>query len=151
MIIAAPRSGTAWAANWLTTDTTLCIHEPSTRWPYQEWDRISSDKALGIACTASAVSHPTFIRAHPARKVILHRDLTEIRRSMERLKIAGNFDPRCLDDIEGLHCHWRELFTDPEPIYTHLLQKPFDAVRHRELTAFNVQNQALIRELQHAH
>jgi hypothetical protein len=81
----------------------------------------------------------------------LHREPSEIRASMERLKIAGDFDPRCLDGIEGLHCHWRELFTDPEPIYTHLLQKPFDPMRHPELIAFNIQNQELIRWLQHAH
>lgn len=151
MVIAAPRSGTAWAANWLTTDTTLCLHEPSLRWPYQEWDRMRSNKMVGIACTAVAIANPAFVCSHPARKVILHRDLVEIRASMQRLQIAGDYDPQVLWDIEGLHCHWRQLFTDPEPIYTYLLQRPFDSLRHQELKSFNVQNTAAIASLGGVH
>ena len=28
-VFALPRSGTAWLANWLTTDRSLCLHDPS--------------------------------------------------------------------------------------------------------------------------
>ena len=151
MVIAAPRSGTAWAANWLTTDRSLCLHEPTARWPYQEWDHLKSDRLLGIACTVSAIKHGDFLRSHPARKVILHRDMREIRESMARLSILGDYDPECLDRIEGYHYDWSEIFSDPAPIYEYLLERPFDAERHQELVAFNIQNQALIRELQRAH
>lgn len=147
MVIAAPRSGTAWAANWLTTDTTLCIHEPLTRWSQEQLDGIASTKTLGIACTVLARS-PDFVNAHPARKVILHRPEREVRASMANLRIAGDYDFRALDRIEGRHCDWRELFTDPGSIYTYLLGKAFDAERHRELVGMNVQNDRVIGAIQ---
>lgn len=143
MIIAAPRSASAWASVWLTTDTTLCIHEPLTRWRQEQLDGIPSIKALGVACTALA-RFPDFVNAHPARKVILHRSEREVRASMASLGIAGDYDFRALDRINGNHCDWRELFTDPEPIYTYLLGKPFDAERHHELVGMNMQNDRVI-------
>ena len=146
MLLAAPRSGTAWAANWLTTDTTLCLHEPLARWSIKQLDCIESDKTLGIACTALA-RFPDFVNAHPAPKVILHRDSREVCESMVALKVPGSYDFAALDRIEGMHCDWRQLFDDPAPIYQHLLGKPFDAERHFELAAMNVQNERLIRQL----
>ncbi len=151
MIISGPRSASAWAANWLTTDTTLCLHEPTARWSYQELDRVRSKHSLGMACTATAVIHPQWLKLHPARKVVLHRDIRQIRASMERLGIPGDFDPAYLNDVEGKHHSWMDLFTKPKEIYEFLLEKPFDAERHHELLSLNIQNQALIRELQHAH
>ncbi len=55
MLLAAPRSATAWAANWLTTDTTLCLHELSTRWAMEELDNVPCGKVLGVVCTALAL------------------------------------------------------------------------------------------------
>ena len=150
MLIAAPRSGTAWAANWLTTDLSLCLHEPTARWPYPEWDQLKSERRLGIACTVSAVQHLAFLQAHPARKVILHRDLAEIRTSMTKLGIPGDYDATVLDQIAGQHHAWTDLFNRPAPIYEYLLELPFDDVRHQELIHFNIQNQTLIQELQSA-
>jgi hypothetical protein len=146
ILVAAPRSATAWAANWLTTDTTLCLHEPLTRWRKEQLDTLTSSKTLGIACTALAL-WPDFLNAHPARKVILHRDASQVRESMRRLGIAGSYDFTALKRIEGLHCDWRQLFSNPEPIYTHLLGKPFDAERHAELKSMNVQNERAIEQI----
>lgn len=151
MVIAAPRSGTAWAANWLTTDSTLCLHEPTARWIPKEWDTLRSERKLGVACTVSAVLHRDFLNGHSARKVILHRPINEIRASMGSLAIAGDYDVTALEQINGQHYEWSELFSNPAPIYEFLLGKPFDGERHAELLAFNIQNNTLIRELQHAH
>ncbi len=151
MLIAAPRSATAWAANWLTTDSTLCLHEPTARWSYQEWDTLKSERKLGVACTVSAIRNRDFLNAHPARKVILHRDIEEIRASMGNLGIPGDYDVAALDHVRGQHHDWRDLFARPALIYEYLLKKPFDEERHTELLSFNVQNHTLIRELQHAH
>lgn len=151
MVIAAPRSGTAWAANWLTTDTTLCLHEPTARWNPEVWDTLQSQRKLGVACTASAVLHRDFLNAHPARKVVLHRDIGEIRASMESLAIPGDYDPAALEQIEGQHYEWTEIFSNPAPMYEFLLGLPFDTERHTELLAFNIQNHLLIQELQRAH
>ena len=149
MVLGAPRSGTAWAANWLTTDSTLCLHEPLARWDARQLDDLRSQKLLGVACTALALQ-PDFVNAHPARKVILHRPAVEISDSMKRLRIPGNYDFDVLERIDGMHVNWITLFTAPQSIYTFLLQRPFDAERHAELVNLNVQNMKLIRELQRA-
>jgi hypothetical protein len=147
MLLGAPRSATAWCSNWLTTDNTLCIHEPLARWSIGELDEIKSSKVLGIACTVLAQA-PEFVNRHSSRKVILHRDATEVRESMRKLRIEGAYDFAAMDRIEGMHCDWRKVFTDPEPIYTFLLNRKFDRERHAELINLNVQNAILIRKLQ---
>lgn len=146
MLLAAPRSATAWASNWLTTDRTLCLHDPLARWSLDELDkRWFKNRVLGIACTASALL-PN-INEHVSRKVILHRDPREVRESMEQLGIPGDYDFKALDRIEGRHYDWQQLFDDPASIYEFLLRLPFDAERHAELTALNVQNTRLINQL----
>lgn len=147
MLLAAPRSATAWAANWLTTDRSLCLHDPLNRWTLEELDqRWLRQRCLGIACTASALLPD--INQHPARKVVLHREPREVRESMERLHIHGSYDFAALDRIQGRHYDWRQLFDDPAPIYEYLIRQPFDAERHEELVGMNVQNTRLIREVQ---
>lgn len=146
MLLAAPRSATAWAANWLTTDRSLCLHDPLNQWTVEELDRRRGPKMLGIACTVSALL-PN-INEHAARKVILHRTPQEVRESMERLGIRGSYDFAALDQVQGRHYDWRQLFEDPAPIYEYLLRYPFDAERHAELTGLNVQNMRLIHMLQ---
>lgn len=147
MILAAPRSATAWAANWLTTDRSLCLHDPLNRWTLAELDqRWFKQRILGIACTVSALL-PN-INEHAARKVILHREPREVRESMDRLQIRGSYDFAALDRVEGRHYDWQQLFEDPAPIYEYLLRSAFDAERHEELCGMNVQNIRLIRKLQ---
>lgn len=146
MLLGAPRSATAWCANWLTTDRTLCLHDPLIRWTLAELDQRGSPRTLGIACTTSALL-PN-INQHNARKVILHRDAQEVRESMARLHIRGSYDFGSLDRVEGWHCDWRQVFEDPAPIYEFLLRHPFDAERHDELKGMNIQNTRLIHQLQ---
>lgn len=147
MVLGAPRSGTAWCSVWLSTDTTLCIHEPLARWPLNKLDGMRSSKMIGIACTVSG-QNPDFVNKHPARKLILHRDPKEVRESMQKLGINGDYDFDALNRIQGMHCHWRKVFTDPAPIYEYLLERPFDIERHAELRGLNIQNVELIERLQ---
>lgn len=147
MLLAAPRSATAWASNWLTTDRSLCLHDPLNRYTLEELDRRwAAHRILGIACTVSALL-PN-INEHTARKVILHRTPQEVRDSMAQLRIRGDYDFAALDRVEGRHYDWQQLFADPAPIYEYLLRLPFDGERHAELTGLNVQNTRLIHELQ---
>lgn len=145
MLLGAPRSGTAWAANWLTTERSLCLHEPLYRLTHAQLDARRGSRILGIACTVSALLD---INCHPARKVVLHREPAEIRQSMERLCIAGDYDFAALDHVEGRHYPWQALFETPAPIYEYLLEQPFDAERHDLLRGLNVQNLDLIHRLQ---
>lgn len=140
MVIALPRSGTTWAANWLTTDSTLCLHDPLFMHHYSELDDIKSDKSLGISCTG-IYNFPQWINAHPARKVILHRDLNEINESLNELGLANlpDDEPSKLDKIAGMHVHWTEIFDNPKKIYEFLTGKCFDPERHKELKAIEMQ------------
>jgi hypothetical protein len=143
MVLGAPRSGTAWAANWLTTDQSLCIHDPLFRWHFDQLDKIESqNREIGVSCTGLALI-PHFTDKHPARKVILHRPLEDINKSL----LSINLPPlpeswnKALWEIEGLHVSWTDLF-DPvlaKRIYELLLDRAFDAERHRELIDLNVQ------------
>lgn len=143
MVIAAPRSGTAWAANWLTTDRLLTVHDPLMHTHYSEWDRmpVGEGKKLGVACTGIAVVAPEILRAFPARKVVLHRPLEEINRSLARLGLS-KLSPAwkgALDAVPGMHCDWRELFEKPERIWVYLTGTPFDAERHAALRCLHIE------------
>lgn len=143
MVVALPRSGTAWAANWLTTDTTLCIHEPLFRLHYSDWDTKLTAKEgshVGVACTGIH-NFPDYLKDHPARKVVLHRDVSEINKSLKEIGLEAlpADAERGLMEIDGLHAHWLDIFENPKTIYEFLLSKEFDKYRHRELVNFNVQ------------
>jgi hypothetical protein len=143
MVISAPRSGSAWCSNWLTTEHTHCVHDPLMHTHYSEWDRmpIADGKKLGVACTGIAVVAPEVLRGFPARKAILHRPLEEINRSLARLglpRLSGEWK-RALDDVPGMHCDWRELFENPERIWVYLTGTPFDPERHDALKRLHVE------------
>lgn len=142
MVLAMPRSGTAWVANWLTTDRTLCLHDPLWTHHYSELDGIRSMKRLGVSCTGLAL-FPEFLSKHKARKVILHRPINEVNASLvdmglEPLALTWQ---DALDRIEGVHADWRDVM-DPakaSAIYNFLTQKTFDEERHAMLSSLNVQ------------
>jgi hypothetical protein len=137
MVIGLPRSGTAWAANWLTTDTTQCLHDPIAKHHHADLDAIASAKRLGVACTGLWM-HQDWLNAHPAKKVILHRDQAEVAQSLDSLGFPDLPFPS-LDGIGGLHVDWRDLWSNPKPLWAHLVGTPFDAERHRLLKELNVQ------------
>lgn len=163
MVLGAPRSATTWTSNWLTTDTTLCLHDPLWRIAYQDLDAVASEKKLGIACTGIAL-FPEWVNAHPARKIVLHRDFAEIDKSLEAIGLTACSQAweGVLQKIDGVHLNWQDLFERPKAIYEYLLDKPFDADRHAALREINMQpafaklsidrtaTQRLIRELEYA-
>ena len=141
MVLGPPRSGTAWASNWLTSGKALCVHEPLMRLHYTEWDQRLGrrDRMTGVACTGIA-RFPHFLRTHPARKLILHRPRAEVNESLAALGLPpldSAYDH--LGEIEGLHVPWGDLFDNPEPIYRYLLKQPMDWERHDLLCRLNVQ------------
>lgn len=141
MVIGYPRSGTAWAANWLTTEFSLCLHDPLLEYRYDQLDQILSVKRLGIACTGLA-RFPAFLNNHPAPKIILHRALPDVQRSLREIglpELTPEWDG-ALERIKGMHVTWDELFDNPVPIWMHLLPgQSFDMARHRLLKQLNVQ------------
>ncbi len=142
MVISAPRSGSTWAANWLTTDTTLCFHDPLSNIHYSEWDKLASDKILGVSDTGIGV-FSDFLNSHPARKVILHRPLNEINESLSEIGYPSLTEHwnGALEKINGMHVGWRDIFNNPKSIYEYLLNKEFDSQRHAELVNIEMQPQ----------
>lgn len=140
MVLAAPRSGTTWCSNWLTTDTTLCLHDPLLKWTKEELETLESGKRLGLACTGLAM-FPGWVNAHPARKVILHRPLDEIDASLQAIGMTPCSAAwrGVLDRIDGVHLAWTDLFERPQYIYEYLLDRPFDPERWALLREINVQ------------
>jgi hypothetical protein len=137
MIIGHPRCGTAWAANWLTTDTTHCIHDPMAKFHHSDLDGLESSKRLGVACTGLGM-FPDWLNAHPAKKVILHRDAQEVAQSLDRIGFSMLPFPD-LSRIEGMHVAWTDLWNKPWGIWHHLIGTPFDSGRHEMLKELNVQ------------
>lgn len=144
MLVAPPRCGTTWAANWLSTDTTHCLHDPLFMHHYSDWDAIPrpSGKSLGVACTG-VFRFPEFLNSHKARKVILHRDEQSIVQSLAALGVPareGQWEPE-LRKINGWHCHYSDLFSAATamPIYEWLTQRQFDPARHELLRAMLIE------------
>jgi len=140
MLVGLPRSGTTWAANWLTTDRSLCIHDPLNQYHYQQLDNIECPgKTVGISCTGIYL-WTDWLNKHPARKVIVHRSVGEIKYSLREAGIQLKvFKPHLLDKVEGFHVHWQELWTNPGPIYKFLLKREYDVERHTLLKNYNIQ------------
>lgn len=152
MVIGAPRSGTAWAANWLTNEWNHCIHDPLWDHHYADLDKLHPlypGKTLGISCTGIAL-WPAWLNEHPATKVILHRPPAEVNESCRKL----GYPPcptqlfRGLLQIRGFHVEWRSLFDSDHArdIHNHLVVEPFDGVRHDMLRALTVTANVKLRK-----
>ena len=111
MVLGGPRSGTTWAANWLTTDTTFCLHDPLLEYTVRQLNnRHIPNRRLGISCTAS-ILFPEWVNAQKCPKIFLYRDIEEINQSLarlglvelEKLKHLGRIDGVGLDSSEVGH------------------------------------------------
>ena len=143
MVIGFPRSATTWAANWLTTDKTLCIHDPLYRSLPENWDAELGGPGRGVSCTG-IWRWPEWVNRHPAKKLILHRDFHEVQDSLEQLGLP-TLDPRHesdLDLLSGRHVNYQDLF-DPKAaqrIWDYLMWGiPWNPDRHRELVQMDIQ------------
>lgn len=145
MVLGAPRSGTAWAANWLTTERTLCLHDVLFDCDLDDVDKVPCDRKLGVADTGLGL-FPDWVKKHPARKVVLRRDLRQINKSLREAglqEIQAEWYRRLynLTGPEVMHVEWNVLFEGPEIIHHHLFGNsiPFDGARHALLARLNVQ------------
>jgi hypothetical protein len=150
MVLGGPRSATTWAANWLTTDTTFCLHDPLLEYTKRNLDILTiPGKEVGISCT-STLLFPEWFLKHPARKIILYREPEEVNLALEALGLAkldiaahnGRVHGAVKAGIELWN--WDAVFDKwaARQIWKHLLPHvPFDEYRHDLLTQFNIQPQ----------
>ena len=149
MIIGLPRSGTTWAANLFCTDRTLCFHDPLYTTHYQDWDTELPKRApviaeVGVSCTG-IWRWPDWLNEHPARKVILHRDLGDIADSMREIGLPEmdlEAAEEQLSSIIGLHVPHSDLFDEAKAgdIWRHLVRRAnFNPPRHNLLVDIEMQ------------
>ena len=84
------------------------------------------------------------MNSHPAKKILLHRDLHEIESSMRSIGLPAQDleqGERLLDSIDGLHVEFTDLFDTVKcsKIWDHILNKPFDTDRHKLLVDIEMQ------------
>lgn len=143
MVIGLPRSGTTWAANWLSTDDCLVQHDPLYRAHYTDWGA----KFQAVSCTG-IWRWPEWVNAQPCPKIILHRPEAEIMSSLDKLGISDAIQPGDADRlwaIKGHHCDKKNLMTDG--LSAHLAwaavrpDVPFNGNRWQAHTEMNIQPQ----------
>lgn len=150
MVLGGPRSGTTWAANWLTTGSTFCLHDPLTEYTLHNLDIMTiPGRRIGMACT-STIIFPEWALKHPARKVLLYREIGEVNESLTRLGLrpldSDAHHRRMLRFIDAGVPVWeyKDLFSPLEArkIWKKLLPNvPFDPYRHDLLCGMNIQPQ----------
>lgn len=151
IIVALPRSGTTWAANWLTGESVFCLHDPLWTMHYEDVDsevaRRARGRISGVSCTA-LWRWPDWLRHHSARKLILHRDADEVSESLARLGLPPMPDGAAgaLERLEGKRADWTDLFDAARAarLWAWLTNGlPFDAERHAELVQCDIQPRLL--------
>ena len=150
MVLGGARSATTWCANWLTTDDTMCLHDPLLEYTKRSLDLITiPGKEIGISCT-STLLFPEWFLKHPARKIILYREPAESNNALEALGLPPLDVPaHCARVAAAVTAgipiyHWESVFVrdTAREIWKHLLpHRPFDEYRHDLLTGMNVQPQ----------
>lgn len=140
IVIGLPRSGTTWLANWLTTDTTVCYHDPFAHSLPEQLD--GHGKRLGIACTG-AYLFPDWLAEHACPVAIIERDPGVCDASLQAMGLPPTTALRkrfyaargrrwSFDDI------WNE--TKARELWAFLLPGiAFDAVRYRLLGEMQIQ------------
>ncbi len=144
MVLGLPRSGTAWAANWLTTDKTICLHNPMSRYTPKEIEKLEfGDRIIGISCTSSWMLGD-WVDKHPAPKIILEKDSIAVNQSLQGLDLPPlSLQSICrFKGLKGKRVDYHYLFnkTLAPIIWEHLIPNiPFDEARHHELCGHHIQ------------
>ena len=143
-VFGMPRSGTTWAANWLTTDRSICWHDPIQSMTPAEIDaRGSQAEYRGISCTGSWL-FADWAHRHPARTLILERDPLECNASLRALGLPEMTAEmiEAFMALPGWRVPWSHLFDHDaaERIWDYLLPDiPFCPERHALLCGMAVQ------------
>jgi hypothetical protein len=142
VIVGLPRSGTAWATNWLTHGDVKVFHDPLNHMHYTDIDDLAGGAPVtGVACTGLYHFH-SWLNDHPCRKVVLHRPVHEVKESLARIGLQSRLlRPESLHKVKGMHLKWTDLWERPQLVWKYLFDGPFDVYRHKRMSYFNIQVQ----------
>ena len=149
MALGLPRSGTAWLANLLTTDDSLCLHESLMRHSVNDLHQMQHQGLFGISETAGLFFDS--VRLYPCKKLIVERPLKEINDSLVSLglpeiKVEYN---QIYKGIVGYRIQFADLFKyeHMSDAYNYLLGKRLSKTRHDLLCDMEVQNKQAIADV----
>lgn len=111
-VIGLPRSGTTWAANWLTTDRSICLHDPlvnNTLTELADWE--VPGKLCGVACTGLWM-FPEWVAENVKHVVLIDRDPDEVNRSLNAIGLSPlrDADIARFLDMDGQRADMLDLF-----------------------------------------
>ena len=143
-ILGLPRSGTTWAANWLTTDNSLCLHDPlvnRTLDQLQDW-AFEMGHWKGVACTGLWM-FPDWVKDNVACVVLVDRPVADVNRSLIDIGLGSMPDQavEAFMAFPGKRVAMADLFKreTAAEIWGYLLGPvEFNAERHQLLTGFMV-------------
>lgn len=142
-VFALPRSGTAWLANWLTTDRSLCLHDPFAVSMPEHWE---SKGCFGIACTGSYL-FPKWLHTLDCPVAVIERDPLECNASLRANGLPENVMhlKRALDATDGRRWRFADLWNEDKAreLWAFLLPAvKFDAQRYRLLRSLHVETKS---------
>lgn len=140
IVLGLPRSGTTWMANWLTTDRSLCLHDPFGTGMPHTWP--VDHRPRGISCTVAGML-PDWLKTYRCPIAVVVRDVQECDRSLRRLGLPdAALCHQFLSDAPGRRFPFEALWKEESArtLWEYLLPVvPFDALRWKLLKDMQVQ------------
>lgn len=142
IVIGLPRSGTTWLANWLTTDHSLCLHDPfSMGWP-DTWPR--DGRRFGISCTGAYLM-PEFMAGQSCPVAIIDRPAAECEASLTELGFPTGIIQEleeALGEAAGSRFKYASIWDEAgaKELWDFLIpDRGFDVLRYRLLAGMQIQ------------
>lgn len=135
LVLGLPRSATTWLSVWLTTERSLCLHEPFANGLPESWPRDA--RRFGISCTG-AYLFPRWLAQHAGPVAVIERDPAACDRSLPG---AAALAP-ALASVDGRRFAFDALWCEDSArdLWAFLLPAvPFDALRYRQLREIQIQ------------
>lgn len=140
IVMAYPRSGTTWLANLLTTDRSLCLHDPFGDGPPETWQH--DYRRRGISCTVAPLL-PDWTARYDCPIAVIHRDRADCDASLRAIGLEPFTMTRWpRGTAPALHVEFDDLWNEASArqLWAHLLPGlRFDALRYRLLRDMRVQ------------
>lgn len=131
-----PRSRSTWIANWLTTEKTICLHDPLRDKTIKDIEAMKADKVLGIADT-SLLLYGDKLNRYRCKKLIVHRNQNQVSRSVGQ-KVDARLASQ-LNGVKGLHVQYDEINAMGRDIWEYLIGDGFDRERFDLLVDMNIE------------
>lgn len=144
LVLGLPRSGTTWIANWLTTDATLCLHDPFAESLPEDWPQ--DHRRRGVSCTGAYLL-PGWLRTLDCPVAVIERDTWACDASLAARGLGDTSRLQGpLKAVEGRRFAYADLWGEEgaRALWDYLLPgMAFDAIRYRLLREMRIEPRTL--------